>query len=135
MICLTKNYRLSRFIMKTETRLSYSVEFKTKVVFELLLSGVSLQELSDKYQVSVQSINCWKKQMIESASTIFSTRKSSQKDEKEIRMLEKRREVLKKSINCIQQKNGYSPKDISQYTIFPTNRDLRIKNIYLPLIS
>lgn len=121
--------------MKTETRLNYSAEFKTKVVFELLLSGMSLQELSDKYHVSVQSISSWKKQMIESASTIFSTRKTSQKDEKEIKMLEKRREVLKKSIDSMQQKNVYPPKDIVQHTIFPTNRDLRLKNIYLPLIS
>lgn len=130
--------------MKTKAPLRYSAEFKTKVVFELLLSGISLQELSSKYEVSIENINAWKKQMIESASAIFSTRKSSQKDEKEIKILEKKRDVLKKSIDAIQRKNAnaesqgkhyYVPQDILHQFIAPTNRPSQIKNSYIPLIS
>lgn len=128
--------------MKTKNQLSYSAEFKTKVVFELLLSGVSLQELSDKYNVNIQSINDWKKQMIESASVIFSTRKSSEREAKEIKTLQKKRDMLKKSIDSLQRQNAnvhcehYSlAKEVSQHLILPTNRHSPIKNIYMPLIS
>lgn len=126
--------------MKTKTPLSYSVEFKTKVVFELLLSGISLKELAAKYEVSVEMIHSWEKQMIESASVIFSKRRSSQKNEKEIKLLEKKRDTLKKSIDAIERKNTkekcqgkhyyYVSQEISQQCI-PTNRNCN----YIPLIS
>lgn len=128
--------------MKTKNKLNYSAEFKTKVVFELLLSGASLQELSDKYDVSIQSINAWKKQMIESASVIFATRKSSEKEAKEIKTLQKKRDMLKKSIDSLQRQNAnahcehYSlAKEVSQHLILPTNRHSQLKNSYMPLIS
>lgn len=126
--------------MKTRALLNDSAEFKTKVVFELLLSGISLQELSLKYKVSVENINAWKQQMIQSASTIFSKRKSSQNDEKEIKLFEKKRDALKKSIDAIERKNAndkhyYVPQELSQRSITPTNRNSQIKSSYIPLIS
>lgn len=127
--------------MKTKVQSDYSAEFKTKVVFELLLSGASIEEISDKHHVSTEMIHAWKKQMIESASVIFSTRKSSEKEAKEIKTLQKKRDMLKKSIDTLQKENTthheqYSAsKERSQHLIVPTNRHSHVKNVYIPLIS
>ena len=130
--------------MQTNIQLNYSSQFKTKVVFELLLSGMSIQDLSNKYQISVSSISRWKKQLISNASAIFSTKVSFAHEEKEIKVLQKKRDTLLKSIKNLKREKVYFPKEEAlsmmekkhlQHLSLPMSSEHQGKNIYIRLIS
>jgi len=130
--------------MQTNIQLNYSSQFKTKVVFELLLSGMSIQDISNKYQVSVSSIVRWEKQLISNASAIFSTKTTCSHEEKEIKVLEKTRDKLLKSISHLKRKKVYFPKEEGltmmakkhlQHLSSPMSSEHQGKNIYFRLIS
>jgi len=130
--------------MQTNIQLNYSSQFKTKVVFELLLSGMSIQDISNKYQVSVSSIVRWKKQLISNASAIFSRKTTCSHEEKEIKVLEKTRDKLLKSISHLKRKKVYFPKEEGltmmakkhlQHLSSPMSSEHQGKNIYFRLIS
>lgn len=130
--------------MQTNVQLNYSSQFKTKVVLELLLSEICIQDLSDKYQVSVSSICRWKKQLVSNASAIFSTKIFFAKEEKEIKVLQKKRDTLLESINNLQsekiqfrEKEQYSSiaKNHRQHFILPIINESQEKNVYFRLIS
>jgi len=130
--------------MQTNIQLNYSSQFKTKVVFELLLSGMSIQDISNKYQVSVSSIVRWEKQLISNASAIFSTKTTCSHEEKEIKVLEKTRDKLLKSISHLKREKVYFPKEEGltmmakkhlQHLSSPMSSEHQGKNIYFRLIS
>lgn len=130
--------------MQTNIQLNYSSQFKTKVVFELLLSGMSIQDISNKYQVSVSSIVRWEKQLISNASAIFSRKTTCSHEEKEIKVLEKTRDKLLKSISHLKRKKVYFPKEEGltmmakkhlQHLSSPMSSEHQGKNIYFRLIS
>ncbi|SFV90351.1 Mobile element protein [hydrothermal vent metagenome] len=48
-----------------------SLEFKTKVVLELLEGEKILNEIASKYEILPTSLKSWKKQFLENASLAF----------------------------------------------------------------
>lgn len=127
--------------MKTETRLNYSAEFKTNVVFELLRTGASVHDIAYKYHISAQSIGRWKKQIMGSAATIFAPISSQQEQKKEIKLLQKKRQLLQKKIASLCMQKETIPQQCNAFQesvhqwILPTNSRCSMKNIYLPLTS
>lgn len=63
-------------------RTTYSAEFKTKVVLELLSEGQTLSELSAQYSVSPVVLSRWKKEFLERAPEVF--KKGPSEAEKEL---------------------------------------------------
>jgi len=52
-------------------RRKFGSSFKTKVVLEALKEQSTLQELSSKYEVSIQQIKKWKQDFLSNASVVF----------------------------------------------------------------
>lgn len=72
------------------TRRKFTSKFKTKVVLEALKERQTVKELAQKYEVSPQQINNWKRDFLEEAGTVFSKggkTKKSEAQEKEERLL------------------------------------------------
>ena len=57
--------------MKSKRR-KHSAQFKAKVAFAALKGDKTLAELASKYEVHATQITKWKKQLLESATEIFS---------------------------------------------------------------
>ena len=56
-------------------RKKYSAEFKAKVALEAAKEIKTLNELASDYGVHAAQISQWKKQLLESIATVFSTQK------------------------------------------------------------
>ncbi len=77
---------------------SFSAEFKTKVVLELLTGEQTAAQLSSKYQITPNSLNQWKKCFLENASMAFDVGKATQGFKEEIADLKKENDALAKKL-------------------------------------
>lgn len=71
-------------------RRKFTSKFKTKVILEVLKERSTVQELAQKYEVSVQQIYQWKRGFLSNAETVFDKGVKSTKiaaEEKEERLL------------------------------------------------
>ncbi len=50
---------------------TYSAEFKSKVVLELLSEEQTIAQIASKYEISAKSLIDWKKQFLDNASLVF----------------------------------------------------------------
>ena len=66
----------------TKSRKRYNSQFKSKVALEAIKDQKTLSELSTKFQIHVNQIRQWKKQLLSEAHTIFS-KKSTDKQNKD----------------------------------------------------
>ena len=72
------------------TRRKYTSKFKTKLVLEALKERHTTRELAQKYEITPQQINLWKREFLSAAETVFEKGKKTQKSaaqEKEERLL------------------------------------------------
>ena len=72
------------------TRRKFTSKFKTKVVLESLKERSTTQELAQKFEITPQQINLWKREFLSSAATVFDKGVKSKKtevQEKEERLL------------------------------------------------
>ena len=53
------------------TRRNFSVEFKSKVIGEVILGKESLQDLAFRYELNPQMVAAWKRRAIENVSSGF----------------------------------------------------------------
>ena len=56
-------------------RKKYSVEFKTKIVLEILREEKQLGEIASEHNISPNQLRNWKKEFLENADKVFSTSK------------------------------------------------------------
>lgn len=71
----------------TMTRKTYTAEFKTKIVLEVLREEKSIEAIASDNDLNPNMVRTWRKEFLENASSVFV---SSKKAEKEA----KRREAL-----------------------------------------
>ncbi len=69
---------------------TYSAEFKTKVVLEVLRKEDSLSNIASKYGITVQTLRKWKKQFLENASLTFDLGNGTKEYKEKIERLKKR---------------------------------------------
>lgn len=72
------------------TRRKFTSKFKTKVVLEVLKERATVQELAQKFEISVQQLYTWKREFLSNAETVFDKGTKSVKteaEEKEDRLL------------------------------------------------
>lgn len=72
------------------TRRKFTSKFKTRVVLEALKERQTAKELAQKFEITPQQINLWKREFLSEAESIFakgSTSKKSESEEKEDRLL------------------------------------------------
>jgi len=101
---------------------TYSPEFKTKVVLELLSGQHTLNELAEKFQIAPATLSSWHKQFQERAADVFQRGPSDQEriladKEQEIAMLQQKvgqltieRDWLKKKSDEIFGPDGPHPR-------------------------
>lgn len=65
------------------TRRKFTPKFKTKVVLEALKERQTTQQLAQKFEISPQQINLWKREFLSQAETVFDTGTKSKKSEAE----------------------------------------------------
>ena len=66
---------------------TFSADFKTKVVLELLSGDQTLAQVATKHEVTPISLKAWKKQFLENASMAFDVGKATQSFKEEIATL------------------------------------------------
>lgn len=77
---------------------TFSADFKTKVVLELLEGEQTISQISSKYDVTVKSIQSWKKQFLENASLAFDVGGATKAYKDEIEDLKQENEQLAKAL-------------------------------------
>jgi len=72
------------------TRRKFTSKFKTKVVLEALKERSTTKEIAQRFDISVQQVNLWKREFLSEAETVFSKStisKKSETEQKEERLL------------------------------------------------
>ena len=72
------------------TRRKFTSKFKTKVVLEALKERSTTKEIAQRFDISVQQVNLWKREFLSEAESVFSkdtTSKKSESEQKEERLL------------------------------------------------
>jgi putative transposase len=82
----------------SKKRKSYSAEFKTKVVLELLREEETAAAIAHRYGITVQTLNQWKKRFLENASLAFDVGGATREYREKIEKLEEENEALAKTL-------------------------------------
>ena len=77
---------------------TYSPDFKTKVVLELLSGEKTLAQVASKYDVTAASLKSWKKKFLENASMAFDLGKATKSYKDEISDLKQENDALAKKL-------------------------------------
>ncbi|MCF6206164.1 MAG: IS3 family transposase [Sulfurovum sp.] len=77
---------------------SYSAEFKTQVVLEMLREEESAAVIASRYSVSVQTLNQWKKKFLENAALVFDVGGATKEYRETIETLKEENEALAKTL-------------------------------------
>ncbi|MEQ9297918.1 MAG: transposase [Cyclobacteriaceae bacterium] len=62
------------------TRKKYTSKFKTKVELEALKERSSVTELAQKYELTPQQINLWKREFLTKAEDVFESKGKTKKE-------------------------------------------------------
>lgn len=67
------------------TRRKFTSKFKTRVVLEALKERSTTKEIAQRFDISVQQVNLWKREFLSEAETVFSKSTTSKKSEAELK--------------------------------------------------
>jgi putative transposase len=79
-------------------RRTFSAEFKTKVVLELLSDEMTVAQVASKYEITAKSLADWKKQFLANASLAFDVAGATQSYKDEIEELKEENDALAKKL-------------------------------------
>jgi putative transposase len=82
----------------SKKRKTYSADFKSKVVLELLESGKSINEIASKHSILPNSLSLWKKQFVENMNLAFDKSAVVKEYKEEIEQLKKENDGLAKKL-------------------------------------
>ena len=82
----------------SKKRKTYSAEFKTKVVLELLVGDQTVAQIASKYEITAKSLTDWKKQFLSNASLAFDVGGTTQGYKDEIATLKDENDALAKKL-------------------------------------
>ncbi|MGK9370180.1 transposase [Melioribacter sp. Ez-97] len=100
-----------------QQRKHYTAEQKVMILRELLENNVPISQLAEKYQVRPKDIYNWKKKLFESATEIFTPKKSNTKqtsaEQKKIEKLQAKLKDRDEAISYLLRENIEIKKSIS----------------------
>lgn len=67
------------------TRRKFTSKFKTKVVLEALKERSTTKEIAQRFEISVQQVNLWKREFLQDAPAVFDKDKTSKKSDAELK--------------------------------------------------
>jgi len=85
----------------SKKRKTYTPEFKTKVVLELLEGEETISQLASKYEILPSSLKTWKKQFLENASLAFDKSAVVKEYKEKIGKLEREHSQLAKKVGTL----------------------------------
>lgn len=91
-------------------RKRYEKAFKAKVAIEALRGEKTLQEIATAYEVHPNMVALWKKQLLESAETVF----EKQGKDKDTESAERAKDELYKQVGKLQVENEFLKKKYKQ---------------------
>jgi len=68
--------------MEKKNRRKFSADFKAKVVLEALKERSTVEEIARKYEIHPNQIHTWKKEFLNNASSVFSSKDRLLEDKK-----------------------------------------------------
>jgi transposase-like protein len=92
---------------------TYTAEFKTKIILEVLRGERELNEIAAEYQIAPNQIRNWKSEFLENATVIFDKKHDQHlKDE----LAEKQREAdeLAKKVGQLTMENDFLKKNLEK---------------------
>ena len=84
------------------TRRKFTSKFKAKLVLEALKERQTTQELAQKFEITPQQINLWKREFLAAAETVFEKGSRSQKSK-----AQEKEERLLKTIGTLKVENDF----------------------------
>ena len=84
--------------MMSRKKASYTAEFKSKVVLELLESGLTLNEIASKHKILPKNLQNWKKQFLSNMSLAFDKKQVTKSYEESIVKLKHQNDQLAKTL-------------------------------------
>ena len=82
----------------SKKRKTYSADFKSKVILELLEGNKTINELASSYEVLPRSIALWKKQFLDNISLAFDKSIVVKEYKEKIEVLEKEKDATSKKL-------------------------------------
>lgn len=79
-------------------RKTYSADFKSKLVLEVLEGEKAINEIASKYEVLPASLKSWKKQFVENMSLAFDKSSLVKEYKNEIETLQKDKDLIAKKL-------------------------------------
>lgn len=79
-------------------RRTFSAEFKTKVVLELLSDEMTVAQVASKYEITAKSLGDWKKQFLANASLAFDVAGATQTYKDQLQDLQEENDALAKKL-------------------------------------
>ena len=67
------------------TQRKFTSKFKTKIVLETLKERSTTKEIAQRFEISVQDVNLWKREFVSEAETVISKSKTSKESEIELK--------------------------------------------------
>ena len=89
-------------------RRKFTPKFKTKVVLEVLKERETVKQICQKYELSSQVVNSWKRDFLAGAESVFSSPTKDKKSESE-----EKEERLLKTIGQLKVENDFLKKALS----------------------
>ena len=80
---------------------TYSPEFKSKVVKEVLKQDKTTAELASEYDVTVKTIQQWHQQFLDNIDVVFKSNRTEKEHKKELTEKEKEIEAAHKEIGSL----------------------------------
>jgi len=94
-------------------RSTFSPEFKMKIVLEALQDDGKLQQLADKYQISIKNIMNWKQQFFEKSHLAF----ENLAPKETLASLKKENERLERLLNQLQIEHDFVTQKVKEFSL------------------
>lgn len=94
---------------------TYTDEFKTKIVLEILREERSLSEISSEYEIAPSTLSGWKEQFLRNAYMAFSPDKSCKKLKDKLKEAKNKEDDLYKQIGMLSAQVEWAKKKSEEY--------------------
>ena len=109
-------------------RNTYSAEYKSKIVIEVLEGEHSISEIASRENLNVNQLKNWKKEFIENAARAFSGSKEEKASRKEAEQVQQREEELIKTIGHLTVQVNWLKKNLMSCSETAGRRNMVIMN-------
>ncbi len=109
-------------------RKTFSAEYKSKIVLEMLTSEQTIAQMASKYEISAKSLIDWKKQFLDNASLAFDVSGATRAYKDEIEELKNENDALAKKLGRTTIERDFLEKKLAS-SVSLSSRKNRLKKL------